>query len=132
MTVHQKAFAILATLALFILIIFLIKNKKLKEEYSVLWITTGLVLILIVLWYDILEYFTKLIGAVLPTTTLFIFAIIFLMAISLHFAVRVSSLTEQLKNLAQEISILKSQRNELLAPMKKEMEIQIDKQRHRI
>lgn len=102
-------FAIIATLLLFSFIIYLIKNKRLKEEYSVLWFSTGLILIIIVIWYTPLVYLTNLIGAVLPTTTLFIFSIIFLMAISLHFALKISYLTDQVKDLAQEISIIKSQ-----------------------
>lgn len=109
MTFHQKMFAIIATLLLFSFIIYLIKNKRLKEEYSVLWFSTGLILIIIVIWYTPLVYLTNLIGAVLPTTTLFIFSIIFLMAISLHFALKISYLTDQVKDLAQEISIIKSQ-----------------------
>ncbi len=131
MTVHQKLFAVFATLIIFIIIISLIKNKKLQEEFSFLWITTGFVLIVMVLWYDPLIYLTRMIGAVLPTTTLFIFAIIFLMAISMHFALKISSLTEQLKNLAQEFSIYKSQHSHS-SSWKNEMGKYVDKQKHGI
>ena len=94
-------------------IIYLIKKGKLKEEYSWLWFLTGLVMMTLVLWYDILLVLTHLIGAVAPTTTLFLFGIIFLLLFLLHFAVKMSRLTEQVKNLAQEVSLLDAE-NQLL------------------
>jgi len=44
-----------------------------------LWLLTGAVIILLVIWYDLLVIITHFIGAVAPTTTLFIFGLIFLM-----------------------------------------------------
>lgn len=110
MTVQQKVFAIFASLLIFIVIINLVKNKKLKEEYSWLWLLTGFVMIVLVLWYDILIMLTNLIGAVLPTTTLFIFALLFLMCIALNFAVKISVLTDQVKNLVQKVSLMEAER----------------------
>jgi Uncharacterized conserved protein (DUF2304) len=49
-----------------------------------------------------------MVGAVLPTTILFILSIMFLLFLNLHFSVKVSDLSEQLKNLGQEFGILKS------------------------
>jgi len=110
MTIQQKAFAIIASLLIFIVIINLVKNKKLKEEYSWLWLLTGFVMIVLVLWYDILVVLTNLIGAVLPTTTLFIFAILFLMCIVLNFSIKISKLTDQVKNLTQKVSLMEAER----------------------
>jgi hypothetical protein len=84
-----------------------VRRKKLREEYSWLWIMTAVIIALLVLGYDALVLITKLIGAVLPTTTLFILAILFLMVISLHFCVKLSVLTEKVIKLTQELAILK-------------------------
>ena len=113
MTFPQKIFAILTSSIILITIIYLVKKGKLKEEYSWLWLLTGVLLMILVLWYDLLVLFTKIIGAVLPTTTLFIFGIIFLMALSLHFAIKISGLTDQVKNLAQKISFLEAEKAEV-------------------
>lgn len=110
MLIQQKIFAISASMVIFIVIINLVKNGKLKEEYSWLWLLTGFVIIILALWYDLLLALTHLIGAVLPTTTLFIFAIIFLISIALHFAIKISMLTDQVKNLSQEIALINSDR----------------------
>ena len=110
MTIQQKIFAVFASILIFVVIINLVKNKKLKEEYSWLWLLTGVVIIMLVLWYDVLLMLTHLIGAVLPTTTLFIFAILFLICLALDFAIKISKLTDQVKNLSQKVSIMEAER----------------------
>jgi len=112
MTLIQKIFGVITSLLILAAIIYLVKKGKLREEFSWLWLLTGFMLLVLVLWYDLLLFLTKLIGAVLPTTTLFIFGIVFIILLSLHFAVKISSLTDKLKNLAQEISILKAQKKD--------------------
>jgi hypothetical protein len=108
MTLHQKIFAVFVSLAIFVIIITLVRNRRLRAEYSWLWLLTGFVVFVLVVWYDLLVKLTTLIGAVAPTTTLFIFSIIFLVFVSLHFAIKISQLSDQLKNLAQKISLLEA------------------------
>jgi hypothetical protein len=109
MSMHQKIFAILAAFGISCTIFSLVKNGKLKEEYSWLWLLTSVVMIILVFCYDILLVFTQLIGAVMPTTTLFVFSIIFIMFICLHFAVIISRLANQIKNLAQKLSLMEAE-----------------------
>ena len=112
MTPQQKIFAIIAAICIFFVIIYLVKKRKLREEYSWLWLLIGFVILLLVIWYDLLVFLTDLIGAVAPTTTLFIFAIFFLMLIALHFAIKISTLSDQVKNLAQQVSLLEAEKGE--------------------
>jgi hypothetical protein len=111
MTLHQKIFAVMVSLTIFVVIISLVRNRKLRAEYSWLWLLTGFVVFVMVVWYDLLVKLTVLIGAVTPTTTLFIFSDLFLILISLHFAIKISILNNQVKNLAQKISLLEAQRD---------------------
>ena len=57
----------------------------------------------------------SIIGAVLPTSTLFIGALIFLMILAVQFSVRISSLTNQVKNLVQENALLRDKIAEIKA-----------------
>jgi len=116
MTTLQKIFAVVTALLLFYVIIYLVKKGRLREEYSWMWLFTGFILLVVVLWYDILLYITNLIGAVLPTTTLFIFGIVFLILISLHFAIKISLLTHEVKNLAQKLSLLEAESEQQTPP----------------
>ena len=112
MTLPQKIFSIIAALCLFVVIIYLVKKGRLKEEYSWMWLLIGFSVIVVVLWYDLLVFLTSLIGAVLPTTTLFIFGFLFLIFLSLHYSIKISQLTYQVKTLAQKISFLEAERDQ--------------------
>lgn len=109
MPFQQKMFAISISIILFIIIIDLVRRKKLREEFSWLWLLTGSVIILLAAWYDLLLFITKLIGAVLPTSTLFFFSVLFLLIISLYYSTKISSLHERVKDVAQQVAILQSE-----------------------
>lgn len=111
MTFQQKVFALIASAFLMVLIIELVRRKKLAEEYSALWLFVGVVIFVLVLWYDLLLIVTSLIGAKSPTTTLFLFGILCLVLINLHFSIRISKLTRQVKNLSQRMAIDKEKNN---------------------
>ncbi|MEW5736817.1 MAG: DUF2304 domain-containing protein [Thermodesulfobacteriota bacterium] len=113
MTFRQKIFALVAGLALFFFIIAMVRKKKLKEEYSLLWIATGFAILAMVFWYDLLLFLTRLIGAVLPTTTLFLFSLIFLMLITLHFSSKISILEDRVEKLSRASAILSAENEEL-------------------
>jgi len=107
----QKIFALTVGIIIFLFILQLVYRRKLREEYSWLWLLTGLGIIILAVWYDLLVLVTGIIGAVMPTTTLFIFGLIFLMMITLHYSIKISALTDQVRKLAQEVAILKAEQN---------------------
>ena len=109
MFLQQKIFAIVASILIMGVVVELVRRRKLEEEYSWLWLLTGGGIILLVLWYDLLVWITHLIGAVAPTTTLFIFGSIFLMLISLHYSIQISKLSKQVKELSQQLALLRGQ-----------------------
>ncbi len=109
MTIQQRVMAILIACAIFVVILELVRKRKLREEYSWLWLLTGAGLILLTVRYDLLVIVSRIIGAALPTSTLFFFGLIFLMLVCLQFSIRISKLTDQVKNLTQEIALLREQ-----------------------
>lgn len=113
MPVTQKIFALLICCIVFVVAIDLVRKRRLREEYSVLWLVTSLLMFVLVLRYDWLVAITTFIGAGLPTTTLFIGSIIFLMLIAVQFSIKISRLTEQVKNLAQDNALLRAAITEL-------------------
>ena len=106
MPTATRILAIAGSLSILLVIVELVRRRRLKEEYSVLWIVTGLVLLVLSLWYELLLKITSLIGAVLPSSTLFFFGLTFVMLMLLHFAVRVSLLERRVMALAQEVGLL--------------------------
>ena len=108
MPIRQQIVAVVIAAFIFIAILELVRKRKLREEYSWLWLLTGTALVILTVWYELLIKITHFIGAVLPTSTLFFFAIIFLMLVCIQFSIKISTLTNQLKDLTQEVAILKA------------------------
>jgi len=109
MPLTQTIFALIVCTMVFLFTIELVRKRKLREEYSVLWLLTSVVMFLLVLNYDWLVALTQLIGAALPTTTLFLGAILFLMLIVMQFSLKLSDLSDKVKNLAQENALLRAE-----------------------
>jgi hypothetical protein len=116
MFLHQKIFAVVASFLLMAVVVELVRRRKLREEYSWLWLLTGGVIVALVIWYDLLVAVTHLIGAIAPTTTLFIFGLLFLMLISLHYSVQISRMSQQVKAMGQQIALLKGEVERLREP----------------
>ncbi len=113
MVPRQKIVMIIVSIFIFIFILNLVRRRKLREEYSWLWLLTSLALFVLVLNYSWLMAVTRLIGAVLPTSTLFIGSLIFLMVLSVQFSVKISQLTAQVKNMMQENALLREKIEEI-------------------
>ena len=58
-------------------------------------------------WFDLVRMITRAVGAWTPSSTLFFFGVLFLLVLSLHYAVRLSELTLRVKLLAQELALLR-------------------------
>ena len=72
----------------------LVRRKHLSEEYSMGWLVTGTLMLVLCVSEDAIRWVSGLVGATLFTSTLFFFGLLFLMIISLHFSIRISALTQ--------------------------------------
>jgi hypothetical protein len=109
MPIRQQLFALFICILVFVFTIDMVRKRKLREEYSVLWLSTSVVMFVLVLKYDWLVAVTNLIGAGLPTTTLFIGSTIFLIMLAVQFSFKISRLSDQVKNLAQDNALLRQE-----------------------
>jgi hypothetical protein len=108
-TPTQRAFAILVSLATLLGILELVRRRRLREEYAWLWVLSGVAMALLAGWYGLVEWLTRLIGAVVATTTLFLFGFLFLLLISIHYSTVISRLTDQVRRVTQELAILEAE-----------------------
>lgn len=115
MPLQQQIFAMIVSVLVFAVVVDMVRRRRLREEYSVLWLATSVIMFVMVLRYEWLVALTSLIGAGLPTTTLFLFSIIFLMLLAVQFCIKISQLTDQVKNLSQENALMKAEIESLAA-----------------
>jgi hypothetical protein len=101
--------AIIGSGVLIIFIIELIRRKKLKEEFAVLWLGMGIVFLVISLFRKLLDKFSLLVGIGYPPAALFLILIMGLTVILIHFSVAISRLKEENKKLAQELGLLRKE-----------------------
>jgi hypothetical protein len=106
MPIETRILAVASSVGMLLLVIELVRRRRLKEEYSVLWVLTALVLLVLSLWYPLLLKITEVVGAVMPSSTLFFFGLVFALLMLLHFSVRVSSMERRVTTLVQELGLL--------------------------
>ncbi|MBT5869257.1 MAG: DUF2304 domain-containing protein [Nitrospinaceae bacterium] len=91
----------------------LVRRRHLSEEYSMGWLVTGTSMLILSVSDRALELVSELVGATLFTSTLFFFGLLFLMIICLHFSIRISALTKQVRTLTQHVGILDHEKRNL-------------------
>jgi hypothetical protein len=84
-----------------------VRSRKLREEYSFLWLLIAGALLAISVWQAPLNALTRALGGVLPVNILFFTGLVFLVVVSLFYSIRISELNNQVKELAQELALLK-------------------------
>ncbi len=84
MTPRQQQCAVALALVLLVYVVNLVRTRRLREDYAWLWIATSLVALAVPLCPGALRYITWLTGAVLPSTVVFLGAILMLIAICVH------------------------------------------------
>ena len=97
----------LSALSLVGYILEMVRRRKLREEYSILWLFGGLVMLVLVLRRDWLEVASQAVGIFYPPSFLFLVAIFFILLILIHFSITVSRLYQMNKKMAQELALLK-------------------------
>jgi hypothetical protein len=83
----------------------MIRRRKLKEEYSLLWFLTGCVTLLFSIFPGILYWLSNLLQ-LYHLTTMLLIVFGFLLGIVLHYSTVISRLSEHEKELAQKLAIL--------------------------
>lgn len=109
MPIRIKLVTFFICIAMILLVVELVRRGKLREEYSHLWFATWVGILILMGWFDLLKWISHFIGAVSNVSTLFFFAFMFLILISLHFSVVISKLTNRIKDLSQQYAILQNE-----------------------
>lgn len=99
--------AIAGSGVLFAFIVELVRRKKLKEEYSLLWLFFGLAFLIFSLWLNGMGMLAQLIGIAYAPAAFLLILVLGLFLILIQFSIIISQLSEDRKNLAQEIALLK-------------------------
>jgi len=107
-SLNTRVVAIAASLTLVAAVLWLVRRRRLDGEFTPIWLAVALGAAALGLSPTLLHGLARLIGAWTPSSTLFFFGQFFLVFTCLHYAVRLSRLSLQVKNLAQELALLRA------------------------
>ncbi|MBW1735040.1 MAG: DUF2304 domain-containing protein, partial [Deltaproteobacteria bacterium] len=99
--------SILGSLVFIGLIVMLIRNKKIKEEFAILWLFFGLVFLFLSVWRGSLEIIARILGIAYAPAAIFLILIIAIISILIHLSLITSRLTDQARIMTQELGLLK-------------------------
>jgi cell division protein FtsW (lipid II flippase) len=102
--------AAIASLLLLLVVFELIRSRRLRERYALLWLLTGVVLLVLSLWRGGLNTIARWVGVqTYPPAILFAIASFFVLAVLLHYSTVISKLSDQNSLLAQRVALLEEQ-----------------------
>lgn len=98
--------AIICSIALLIFIFELTRRKKIRDQYSILWLFFSSIFVVLSIWREGLDAFAKLLGIAYAPSALFLILVLAIFLILIQFSVIISRLSEENKKLAQKIGLL--------------------------
>jgi hypothetical protein len=98
---------VVASVLLLLVVLELIRGRRLKERYALLWLATGAVLLVLSAWRGGLNTIAGWLGVeTYPPAVLFAVTTLFVLLVLLHYSTVLSKLTDQNVELAQRIALL--------------------------
>ncbi len=107
--------AVAVTAVMLAVVLELVRRRRLAERYALLWMSVGVILLLLAIWNGLLSSAAHLVGIDLASNALFLAAIGVAFVLLLHFSVAISRLAEETKILAQEVARLDAELREARA-----------------
>lgn len=105
--------ALVACFSLIGVIFELVRRKKIKERYSLLWFFTGLSMLVLTLKRDWLEQFSSSVGIYYAPSSLFLLLSGFMILILIHYSTVLSQLLSQNQKLGQKVALLEAELGEI-------------------
>ncbi len=96
-------------------VVWLLRQRKLREKYAVLWILVGLATLILAGFPQLLNIAADFAGFALPSNLLFLLAILLPIGVCLHLSLEISVVEDETRALAEEAAILRAQLDALQA-----------------
>lgn len=105
--------AFLLALAIVGLVVEMLRRKKLREKYAVLWLIVGVLTLVLAAFPRMLNVVAEFVGVQLPSNLLFAMSILMLLGVCLHLSWEISVVEDETRTLAEEVAILRVQVEDL-------------------
>ena len=118
MHLETRIYLILGGALILAFVINLVRTRRLKEEFALLWLVAAILLVLAPVGVDLLDRLAYAIGIEYPPALILTIAIVCLLGILFQFSLRISKFSEQITVLVQDVALLSRRVEELEAALK--------------
>jgi hypothetical protein len=113
MSSRGQVFIVSVSILVVLFVLNALRKRRINEEYCLWWIFIMIATDVLVIWQRLLIKITHLIGALVPISTLTLFALILVLAILIYFSMKISILTNQVRVLIQSAALQKKDYDDL-------------------
>jgi len=106
-------FAIAAAVLFFVLLIWLLKKNRLSLKYCLLWLLSGIIMLILAVFPGVLDGFARMIGIYSSVNALFAVILFCGMMLMISFTVIVSREKQEIVKMVQRIALLENRIREL-------------------
>ena len=114
MSVAAHVLVIVLAAAVIAFIVVLVRSRRLRAKYSVLWFSIGLGLAILAIFPGLLSWVSDIFGIAYAPATFMLLALSFLLVLVLHFSWELSRLEDRTRALAEEYALLRLELDERL------------------
>lgn len=104
---RQVIITVIAAILALALVLELVRRRRLREEYSLLWLATACAMLIVSGWRDLLHGLARMMGIAYPPNLLFLIAALFMLLMLLYFSTVITRLAQENKEIAQEVALLR-------------------------
>lgn len=108
-----QVLAVIASIALVLLVIHLMRKRSLRAEYSILWLIGTIGLLVLSLWRELLDKIANLAGVYYAPAILLMVMIFFGVLAMLHLSIVISRQADANKTITQEMALLRNKLEEI-------------------
>ena len=101
--------SIVFSVFLLVLIFLLIRKKKIREEYAILWIAIFLLFLLLSVFRGLIDRISTLLGIQYQPASLFLILIACLFLLTFHFSFVISDMKKKINTMAMKMAIMEEQ-----------------------
>ena len=107
MSVAAHVLVIVLAAAVIAFIVALVRSRRLRAKYSVLWFSIGIGLAILAIFPGLLSWVSDRFGIAYPPATFMLLALSFLLVLVLHFSWELSRLEDRTRALAEELALMR-------------------------
>ncbi len=114
MSLGAKFLSIIVAFFIFIFVFNLVRGKKLKESYSVIWIGMALIMLSLAIWTEPLFFICRLFKISNAVSLVLLLMLLFVILYFIHISICITTLSNNIKELTYSLSLLKKELEEII------------------